>query len=287
MKQTKKQNKKKKVTPQKTHSKRFWTLKRLFGAGFLTAAFIGAVLFLRTPQGKHMMEQGRLFTQQAQEKAHLTLSQVLIEGNNRTKKKDISAVLKLTQGMPIAEIDLNEKKEAIAALPWIQSVMITRRLPDIIIIRVKEKKPIAIWQHHQKYSPIDEMGQPIADDKTVLSNVLLVVGEDAPQNTPQLIQELEKYPEIRKQVRSAVRVGKRRWDLYLNDVENGIVVRLPETDIAVALERLKEFNDSGQILARDLNVIDLKLPDRLIVRSNASLEEADKKSHQNVKGKKK
>ena len=56
--------------------------------------------------------------------------------------------------------------------------------------------------------------------------------------------------------------------MYLNDAEKGLVVRLPETDIEHALKRLKEFQETGQILDRDINVIDLKLPDRLIIRSD-------------------
>ena len=78
--------------------------------------------------------------------------------------------------------------------------------------------------------------------------------------------ELKKYPNIAKNVISAVRVGNRRWNLHLNDVE-GLVVYLPETEIGKALERLQEFDERGQILDRNLNIIDLKLPDRLIVRS--------------------
>lgn len=261
-----------KPTKKKT-KKGFWTLKRRI----LASVFVVVVLaisiggFLATSQGKDFLKRSHETWALVQQKAHLELSQVPIQGHNRTKLEDIQKVLNLTQGMPILDIDLNEKRDAIAALPWIRSVVIERQLPNMMIIQVVEKEPIAIWQHHKKYSPIDEQGEPIPDDKTVISNVLLVVGEDAPKHTPQLIEELNKYPDIRKHVRSAVRVGKRRWDLYLNDAEHGLVVRLPETDIADALQRLKEFDETGQILERDLNVIDLKLPDRLIVRSDAEI----------------
>ncbi len=261
-----------KPTKKKT-KKGFWTLKRRI----LASVFVVVVLaisiggFLATSQGKDFLKRSHETWVLVQQKAHLELSQVPIQGHNRTKLEDIQKVLNLTQGMPILDIDLNEKRDAIAALPWIRSVVIERQLPNMMIIQVVEKEPIAIWQHHKKYSPIDEQGEPIPDDKTVISNVLLVVGEDAPKHTPQLIEELNKYPDIRKHVRSAVRVGKRRWDLYLNDAEHGLVVRLPETDIADALQRLQEFDETGQILERDLNVIDLKLPDRLIVRSDAEI----------------
>ena len=264
-----------KQSKKKKEQKGFWTLKRRIYAGLFAVVILSAVggtsYFLTTPQGKTFMKEATQTWMRIRQKAHLELSQVPIQGHNRTTLEDINAVLKLTQGMPILEIDLEEKREAIAKLPWIRSVVIERQLPDMIIIQVTEKEPIAIWQHNKKYSPIDEQGEPIADDKTVISNVLLVVGEDAPKHTPLLIEQLSKYPDIQKHVRSAVRVGKRRWNLYLNDAERGIVVQLPETDIADALRRLSEFNETGQILERDLNVIDLRLRDRLIVRSEASV----------------
>lgn len=237
----------------------------------LTAVLLGGGTWLfYAPEGKALILKGDLFLSFLKERSNLKLEQVNVEGRYRTKIDDINAAVDVRQGMPIFDVDLQAQKEKIAALPWVQDVLIERRLPNQLLIRLTEKTPIAIWQNHQKYWPIDAKGQTIADDKTVISNVLLVVGEDAPEHTPQLIEELHKYPAVSKRVLSAARVGKRRWDLYLNNVENGLVVRLPETDIAAALKRLQEFQETGQILERDLNVIDLKLPDRLIVRSESA-----------------
>ncbi|MBQ9090063.1 MAG: cell division protein FtsQ/DivIB [Alphaproteobacteria bacterium] len=246
----------------------FWTLKRRIFVTVLMFVVVCCALFSVTPQGKKIWVDVKKTVSLFQEKARLELSDVPIQGHNRTSASDINDLLHLTQGMPILDIDLNETRDKIMTLPWVRNVIVERCLPNMMIITIEEKTPIAVWQHHKKYLPIDEDGKPIADNKTVISNVLLVVGEDAPKHTPQLMKELEKYPTIKKYVKSAVRVGKRRWDLYLNDAEKGLVVRLPETDIEHALKRLKEFQETGQILDRDINVIDLKLPDRLIIRSD-------------------
>ncbi len=259
--------KNKKTETAKKTKKKIFSFKRIFILLFSALLIGGGTWFFMSPFGQITLEKGKEIFAFVQDKSNLKLEQVNVEGRVRTKIEDINAAVQVEQGMPIFDVDLNQQKEKIKQLPWIQDVLIERRLPNQLLIRLKEKTPIAIWQNHKKYLPIDADGQTIADDKTVISNVLLVVGEDAPQHTPQLIEELNKYPTVAKRVLSATRVGKRRWDLYLNDVENGIVVRLPETDIASALKRLQEFQETGQILERDLNVIDLKLPDRLIVRS--------------------
>ena len=250
----------------KQNRKKRPNIKRRIVFGFICLIVVCISIFFLTPTGKDVMAKGNVFLNTVREKAHLELEQVHVEGRVRTQLDDINKAVNVTQGMPIFEINLTELKENILQLPWVRDVLIERHLPNQVLIRLTEKTPIAIWQYKKEYWPIDEEGQKIADNKTVLSNVLLVVGEDAPEHTPALMAELKKYPNIAKNVISAVRVGNRRWNIHLNDVD-GLVVYLPETEIGKALERLQDFDERGQILNRNLNIIDLKLPDRLIVRS--------------------
>ena len=62
-----------------------------------------------------------------------------------------------------------------------------------------------------------------------------MVGRGAETRAKDFLALLDRYPAIRDQVRAVVLVGERRWNLRL---KNGIDVRLPETDVAAALERL-------------------------------------------------
>jgi cell division protein FtsQ len=49
-------------------------------------------------------------------------------------------------------------------------------------------------------------------------------------------------------------------------LKNGIDIRLPETDTAVALDTLVKFDQDKKLLTRDLAAIDLRLPDRITVQ---------------------
>ena len=71
---------------------------------------------------------------------------------------------------------------------------------------------------------------------------------------------LDRYPDIRSQLRASVLVAERRWNLRLN---NGIDVRLPEGDVEQALERLVELDREKKLLSRDIVAVDLRLPDRV------------------------
>jgi cell division protein FtsQ len=111
----------------------------------------------------------------------------------------------------------------------------------------------------------------IADDGTVLEPYVsprlielpLVVGRGAETRAKEFLALLDRYPALRAFVRAAVLVGERRWNLRLN---NGIDVRLPETDIAPALERLVALDKEKNLITRDIVAIDLRLPDRVTVR---------------------
>ena len=224
---------------------------------------IGCFSFAFSPYGKATWGGIKDCYFSLAQKAHLVLDQVQVEGHVRTQIKDINNALGITQGTPILGLDLKDLKDRIAALPWIKTVTIERHLPATLFIRITEKEPIALWQNNQKYLPLDETGHPIQDSQTPLSPLLLVVGTDAPAHTLNLIHALASYPDIQEKVRSAVRVGNRRWNLVLNDID-GVVVKLPESHISVALNHLSKQMAEG-LLKKDLASIDLRHPDRLIV----------------------
>ena len=233
--------------------------------GFVLLFCLGITAFLISPYGRPTVSALKKSYQAITDRAHLVLTQVQVEGHIRTSLTDINKTIGLTQGMPIFDIDLKTVQNQLKELPWIKSVILERHLPSTLFIRITEKEPIAVWQNNRKYLPLDTDGQPIQDTQTHLPHLILVVGEDAPAHTPDLLKALEDYPEIREKVRSAVRVGGRRWNLILNEVD-GLIVKLPELDIAVALDRLQQAADQDKLLKKDLSMIDLRQPDRLIVR---------------------
>ena len=62
----------------------------------------------------------------------------------------------------------------------------------------------------------------------------------------------------------AVRVGGRRWNLRFH---GGTDVRLPETGAAEAWAQFARIERQHGVLQRDVDSIDLRLPDRLVVRT--------------------
>jgi cell division protein FtsQ len=61
-------------------------------------------------------------------------------------------------------------------------------------------------------------------------------------------------------------VGERRWNLRFDD---RIDVRLPELEASVAWGKLARLEREFGILGRDVDAIDMRLPDRLVVHSKS------------------
>jgi cell division protein FtsQ len=91
----------------------------------------------------------------------------------------------------------------------------------------------------------------------------LVVGEDAASSAAELLEMLASDPDLASRVTAAIRVGNRRWNLR---IDNTIDVLLPADDAASAWSQLARLERSSAILKREVLTIDLRLPDRLVLR---------------------
>ena len=91
----------------------------------------------------------------------------------------------------------------------------------------------------------------------------IVVGEGAQKKVGEVVDALARVPALRDQVRAAIRVAERRWTLKMR---NGIDVRLPEGGLDEALLALMDLDREKKLLSRDISIVDLRLPDRVVVR---------------------
>ena len=90
-----------------------------------------------------------------------------------------------------------------------------------------------------------------------------MVGPGAPAAAAALIDALTRPSGLQRCVVAAVRVGERRWNLQMS---NGTDVMLPEGHEVAALDRLMQLQQDHALLDRPLAAIDMRLPDRLVLR---------------------
>jgi cell division protein FtsQ len=101
--------------------------------------------------------------------------------------------------------------------------------------------------------------------------LLLLGGAGAPEHVGELLLLLAYEPTVARQLRAAVWVGQRRWNLILT---NGVEIWLPEEDAVAALKRLAILDAQQKLLSREFGVVDLRLPDKLYLKKRSAGEAA-------------
>jgi len=194
----------------------------------------------------------------------LAVAEIYVTGRSQTAQGEILKALALKRGQSILAFDPAAARERLLRLGWVKEVRIERRLPDTVIVYLDERRPLALWQRKGRHLLIDRDGVVITRRNLGrFASLPVVLGKGAPQNAATLMDMLVQQPTLFARVDIAVRIGERRWNLRL---KNGIEVNLPEEGAAEAWARLANLVAEHRIFERDLAVIDLRLPDRLVVR---------------------
>jgi|BEDMetMinimDraft_2_1075160.scaffolds.fasta_scaffold02665_3 cell division protein FtsQ len=192
------------------------------------------------------------------------LTRLEVEGRLNTPEPLLRAAIGYEQGAPLLSISLEALRGRLESLAWVEHAEVERHLPDTLVIRLAERRPFAIWQHEGRFTLIDQEGRDVGSEGLAAFRTLpLVVGADAPSHAAEIIGLLDRFPTLRPHVAAYVRVGGRRWTLHLR---NGTDVLLPETGEEAALTRLADLEKAHGLLERGLVSIDLRLPDRLVLR---------------------
>ncbi len=200
----------------------------------------------------------------ASHRSGLVVAVMEIDGHQRTTRRELVEALGIQVGDPILAVDLGAARTRVESLPWVASARLSRELPDRIAVSVTERTPLAFWQLEGRLQLIDPDGVLIGTaDLSQFPGLPIVVGPGAETHAAGLLAMLDGEPELAGLVRGATWVGGRRWNLYLG---NDVVVKLPEHDPAAAWAIFAELEREHRILARSINVIDLRLPGRVSVR---------------------
>lgn len=233
----------------------------------LVAGGYGAILLSRLPIGQAILAEAADRALAASAALGLVVGDIEVEGRETTDAATIMAALAARRGTPILAVSPSRAKEQLESLPWVRSAAIERRLPGTIFVRLVERHPLAVWQHAGKQELIDREGAVIpVKDLSRFARLPSVVGDDAASHATALLDMLAREPGLAARVTAAVRVDQRRWNLR---IDNAIDVLLPEENSGDAWARLAALERSSSVLKHDIQTVDMRLPDRLVLRAAA------------------
>jgi cell division protein FtsQ len=234
----------------------------------LVAALAAGTWAWMSGQAQAALAEVRRDVVEAAARAGLRLRQIEVAGRARTRSGEILAAIDLPQGGPLLALDPAAARDRLESLPWVKEAVVERRLPDVIHLRLTERTPIALWDRGDgDFVLVDADGAAIPGDIGPFAGLPVISGAGAPRAAADLFTLLSGEPALSGALLAAVRVGDRRWNLWFHAVgEDGVEVRLPETGVAAAVARLARLEERDGLLDRAVRMIDMRLPDRLVVR---------------------
>lgn len=194
----------------------------------------------------------------------LAVDTVTVEGRDKTALDDLREAIDVNRGDPILFLDLDEVRRRVADLPWVKGVVVERRLPDNLHVRLQEREPFVRWQNGGRTVLIDREGVILA--RAVggeFKSLRRLVGKGAPEQATVLFDMLQGDLPLFERVVTATRIRERRWDVTF---DNGVVLRLPEEGTRQAWQRFAQLQAAEGLLDKDIRVIDLRVPDRVILQ---------------------
>lgn len=246
----------------------FWRRFKTAIGALAIAALIGGGLYiwLRTDLPQQVRAEAQILLGEAGAMVDMRVGEVNVIGRQHTPIDLLIDAVGVERGDPILAIDLDAVRKRVEQLGWVSRAAVWRQLPDTLHIEITEREPFARWQIDGEVRLISREGRVLQQgDHPEYGSLLRLVGPGAADKAQTLIVMLETEPVLGNRVVNAVRVRNRRWDL---EFDNGITAKLPEENPEAAWIRLVDLERRFAILRRDIQAVDLRLDDRLIVKMN-------------------
>jgi len=204
---------------------------------------------------------------QIQQRDEFMVKVMAVDGADERLAADIRTVLPLEFPQSNFDLDLEEMRQTVAALPAVAEASLRVRPGGILQVNVTQRVPVAVFRAPEGLKLIDAEGVLIQNiiARADRSDLPLITGDGA---RVELAQGLEIYSvagPLMPRMRGVVRMGERRWDVIL---DSGQRILLPTVDPVSAFERVVALNQAQDLLERDIAVVDMRHPARPTIRLN-------------------
>ncbi len=89
---------------------------------------------------------------------HFRISEVNFEGPASLKKKTLDSLKRMELGKNIFRVDLGAIRRRLQSYPQVKEVVVSRKFPRLVEVKVKEREAIAFVRKDGKIYPVDSEG---------------------------------------------------------------------------------------------------------------------------------
>ena len=226
---------------------------------FIVIIFISLIFFKKEVIFLYLKDDKYTFT----DNKETTLNEVWVTGLNNELKENIIKAVKYNIGDYVNIINIKRIKERIDELNWIKSSKVIIYPHGIMEIIVEEYIPFAIYYDNEKYFLINKNGYKFIEiNKKQYQNFFEITGKDSLDAINNLKDLVYYIYSSNLNLDKATRIDSRRWDLYF---KNDMHIKLPADNSLSVLKKFINF-DYNNIEFKNINIIDLRIPDRMILK---------------------
>jgi cell division protein FtsQ len=248
---------------------------KLIRVGLPLAVMAGGVAWVAGQPELRSEVHARLLDMQAyvEQRPEFTVHMVSVEGASPELEEDVREVLPIALPISSFDLDLDALKDVIADLDAVADVTVRVQAGGLLDVKIKERIPALVWQTRAALALLDAEGHRVGpiEARAAHAKLPLIVGPGADKAVTEALQLLEIAQPVALRLVGLQRVGERRWDVVLT---GGQRIMLPETGAVHALTRAMAVDSAQELLARDVAVLDMRLPDRPTLRLRPAAVEA-------------
>jgi cell division protein FtsQ len=163
------------------------------------------------------------------------------------------------------ELDLPAVRSQIQAIDAVARVDVRVRSGGVLQVDVVERIPTVVWRAPAGLELLDVEGRRVAAlaARTDRPDLPLIAGTGADRAVPEALRLVAAAAPVKERLRGLLRVGERRWDVVLDRDQR---ILLPEAGAVEALEQVLALDEARDLLARNVTVVDMRLPHRPTLR---------------------
>jgi cell division protein FtsQ len=236
-----------------------------FGLPVLGVALVAAIYLASADRRGALISAYDEFKTQFQNRPEFIVSLISVEGASADLSDAIRARMALKLPLSSFDIDLNAEREKIEALDAVARAELRVRTGGTLEVAITERQPALIWRlDDQTLQMIDATGHRVAGlaERQDRPDLPLVAGEGADLAAADAMQIIAAAAPIVPRLRGLVRMGDRRWDLVLDRDQR---ILLPADQPVRAIERLLALDKAENLLARDIQTVDLRNGDHPVI----------------------
>ncbi len=190
---------------------------------------------------------------------------VAIDGASPGVASGITRILSLDLPVSSFDLDLAAMQDRVLSLDAVERADLRVKPGGLLDIRVRERVPALVWRGPDGLDLLDASGNRVAAlaARADRADLPLISGLAADRAAAEALALVEAASPLAPRLRGLVRVGERRWDLVLS---GGQKIKLPETDPVAALARVIAVDAADDLFAREVVLVDMRLPHRPTVR---------------------